>query len=225
MRLLLAEDEEELANPLVEVLKRQNYVVDLVYNGQDAYDWAIGCKYDGIILDIMMPVKNGLEVLQELRALGIDTPVLLLTARTEVEDRVKGLDLGADDYLTKPFAMKELLARIRAMTRRTASFEPNVLTCGELSLDRGNFSLGCGGSEVTLAGKEYQIMELLMRNQGRLVSTEQFMEQVWGYDTDSNVNGVWVYISNLRKKLVQLGSPMEIKAARGQGYKLEARGE
>lgn len=225
MRLLLAEDEEELSNALVAVLKHQNYSVDAVYNGQDALDWAIGCKYDGIILDIMMPKRNGLEVLKELRALNIDTPVLLLTAKTEVEDRVAGLDTGADDYLTKPFAMKELLARIRAMTRRNAGFEPNVLSYGGLDLNRENFVLKFGKKNVVLVGKEYQMMEMLMRNSDRLVSTEQFMEQVWGFDTEANVNGVWVYISNLRKKLQQLGANVEIKAVRGMGYKLEESGK
>lgn len=221
MRLLLAEDEKELSNALAAILKSQHYMVDIVYNGADAYDWAKASEYDGIILDIMMPKMSGLEVLKALRSEGIQVPVLLLTAKAEIEDRVQGLDLGADDYLTKPFAMKELLARIRAMTRRNAAaYEPNVLEFAGIRLDRDNFMLVYGDSSIALGGKEYQMMEMLMRNSERLVSTEQFMEYIWGYDAEAQLNVVWVYISYLRKKLVSLSAPVEIKAARGLGYKL-----
>ena len=174
MRLLLAEDEQDLSKALCAILKHNNYSVDPVYNGQDALDYGLCENYDGIILDIMMPKKNGIEVLTELRKNGVDTPVLILTAKGEVDDKILGLDSGADDYLTKPFAMGELLARIRALTRRKA-----------------------------------------------LISTEQFMEKIWGYETEAEINVVWVYISYLRKKLVSLNANVEIKAVRGVGYTLE----
>lgn len=226
MRLLLAEDEEELSNALVAVLKAQKYTVDAVYNGLDAYDWAIATEYDGIILDIMMPYMSGLEVLEKIRKKGIDTPVLLLTAKAEIEDRVLGLDKGADDYLTKPFAMKELLARIRAMTRRNnTSFEANIIECQGLKLDRNKLTLECGDNSTVLGNKEFQMMEMLMRDGGKLVSTELFMDRIWGYDTQAQINVVWVYISYLRKKLLQMNAPCEIKAARGQGYRLALKGE
>ena len=181
--------------------------------------------YDGIILDIMMPKRNGIDVLAQLRKDGIKTPVLLLTAKSEVEDRVLGLDTGADDYLTKPFAMKELLARIRVMTRRTASYAPDTLDVDGMKLNRGNCMLEYNSGEVQLVNKEYQMLEMLMRNKGRLVSSEQFIEHVWGYETDINVNVVWVNISNLRRKLTQINAPVEIKAVRGLGYRLEGTGE
>jgi len=223
VKLLLAEDEKELSNALAAVLKANNYIVDTVYNGADAYDWAVTDDYDGIILDIMMPKKNGIEVLSQLRKDGIETPVLLLTAKSEIEDRVTGLDAGADDYLTKPFAMKELLARIRAMTRRTSAYEPDVLELNGMSLNRENCVLENGDKSVQLVNKEFQMLEMLMRSRGRLVSSEQFIEHVWGYESDINVNVVWVNISNIRRKLVQIGAPVEIKAVRGMGYRLEGR--
>lgn len=221
MRLLLAEDEKELSKALCAILKHNNYSVDAVFNGQDALDYGLCENYDGIILDIMMPKKNGLEVLRELRAQGVSTPVLMLTAKAEVEDRIMGLDLGADDYLTKPFSMGELLARIRAITRRKSEFSPNLLTSGNLSLNRETFELSVGGNSLRLGNKEFQMMEMLMSNPGRLISTEQFMERIWGYETEAEINVVWVYISYLRKKLLNLGAKLEIKAVRGVGYTLE----
>lgn len=221
MRLLLAEDEKELSKALCAILKHNNYSVDAVFNGQDALDYGLCENYDGIILDIMMPKKNGLEVLRELRAQGVSTPVLMLTAKAEVEDRILGLDLGADDYLTKPFSMGELLARIRAITRRKSEFSPNLLTSGNLSLNRETFELSVGGNSLRLGNKEFQMMEMLMSNPGRLISTEQFMERIWGYETEAEINVVWVYISYLRKKLLNLGAKLEIKAVRGVGYTLE----
>ena len=223
MKLLLAEDEKELANALKAVLIHNHYSVDVVYNGEDAYHWAMAANYDGLILDIMMPKKSGIQVLKELRQAGSSVPVLLLTARGEIEDRVLGLDAGADDYLTKPFAMQELLARIRAMTRRKAEFFSNVLEFERMTLNRETFELGFGGQCISLGNKEFQMMELLMRNPGHLISTEQFMEQIWGYDSDAEMNVVWVYISYLRKKLLKLDAPVEIKAVRGVGYRLEKR--
>lgn len=221
MRLLLAEDEKDLSNALVEILIHNRYSVDAVYNGQDALDYAMTENYDGIILDIMMPRKSGLEVLEELRRQKISIPVLLLTARSEVDDRITGLDTGADDYLTKPFAMGELLARVRAMTRRKTEFAPNLLQYGNISLNRASFELSGGGVCFRLSNKEFQMMEALMTAANRLISAEQFMERIWGYDAEAEMNVVWVYISYLRKKLVAMGANFEIKAVRGVGYCLE----
>lgn len=221
MRLLLAEDEKDLSKALCAVLKHNNYSVDPVFNGQDALDYGLCENYDAIILDIMMPRKNGLEVLSELRKQGIDTPVIILTAKSETEDKILGLDTGADDYLTKPFSMGELLARIRALTRRKSEFSPNLLTAGNLSLNRETFELSVGEKSLRLGNKEFQMIELLMTNPGRLISTEQFMEKIWGYETEAEINVVWVYISYLRKKLASLGASLEIKAVRGVGYTLE----
>lgn len=221
MRLLLAEDEQDLSKALCAILKHNNYSVDAVFNGQDALDYGLCENYDGIILDIMMPKKNGIEVLTELRKSGVDTPVLILTAKSEVDDKILGLDSGADDYLTKPFAMGELLARIRALTRRKADFTPNLLTSGNLSLNRESFELSVEEESIRLGNKEFQMMEMLMSNPGRLISTEQFMERIWGYETEAEINVVWVYISYLRKKLASLKANLEIKAVRGVGYTLE----
>ncbi len=221
MRLLIAEDEIDLSNALIAVLKHNNYSVDSVENGTDALDWGLYGKYDGIILDIMMPGLNGIEVLKRLRAGGINTPVLMLTAKSEIEDRITGLDAGADDYLPKPFSMGELLARIRAMTRRSSSFTPSLLKYADLVLDRSLYELVSNNSRVRLGGKEFQMMEMLMSNPARLISTEQFMERIWGCDTAAEINVVWVYISYLRKKLSIIGSATEIRAVRGVGYTLE----
>lgn len=221
MRLLLAEDEKELSKALCAILKHNNFSVDAVYNGQDALDYGLAENYDGIILDLMMPKKNGLEVLRELRSAGISTPVLILTAKSEVEDRILGLDTGADDYLTKPFNIGELLARVRAITRRKAEFSPNVLTFGNITLSRENFELSCSDESIRLGNKEFQMLEMLLTSPGRLISTEQFMEHIWGYDSEAEINVVWVYISYLRKKLSSIGANIEIKAVRGVGYALE----
>ncbi|MBQ9080754.1 MAG: response regulator transcription factor [Clostridia bacterium] len=218
MRLLIAEDETEMARALCAVLRHHNYSVDTVDNGTDALDWGRSSNYDGIILDIMMPGLDGLEVLRRLRDEGISTPVLMLTAKSELDDKITGLDAGADDYLSKPFAMGELLARIRAMTRRRENFTPNMLAYGDLSLDRASFTLSCREKSERLGNREYQMMEMLMESRGRVIPTELFMQRIWGYDTDAEINVVWVYISYLRKKLVALGSSVEIRATRGVGY-------
>lgn len=223
MRLLLAEDEKELSKALCAVLKHNNYSVDPVYNGQDALDYGLCENYDGIILDIMMPKMDGLTVLKKLREQGVSTPVIILTAKAEIEDRIAGLDTGADDYLTKPFAMGELLARIRALTRRKSEFSPNLLSFSNLSLNRESFELSVGDNSLRLGNKEFQMMEMLLSNPGRLISTEQFMERIWGYETEAEINVVWVYISYLRKKLTTLGASLEIKAVRGLGYTLEEK--
>ncbi len=224
MRLLLAEDEKELSNALVTVLKHNNYSVDVVYNGQDALDYLLsGNNYDGAILDIMMPKKDGISVLKEARAFGIRIPILMLTAKAEIDDRVIGLDAGADDYLTKPFSMKELLARIRAMTRRQAKTTDSILSFGNIKLDRSTYTLSTHKDSLRLANKEFQMLEMLLVNPGQIISIDQFMEKIWGFDSDAEPNVVWVYISYLRKKLTALEANASIRAARGLGYTLEAR--
>ena len=221
MRILLAEDEKELSNALVAVLKHNNYSVDAVYDGAEAYDYGICENYDCIVLDIMMPKMDGIEVLKKLRDKGIQTPVLLLTAKAEIEDRITGLDAGADDYLTKPFAMGELLARLRAMTRRQSAVVSDILKIGNITLNRENYELKSDNGSFRLGNKEFQMMEMLMRNPNMLISTDKFMDRIWGYDSDAEINVVWVYISYLRKKLTSLGASVKIKAVRGVGYTLE----
>ena len=221
MRLLLAEDEKELSDALVAILKHNNYSVDAVYNGEDALHYLEADIYDGAILDIMMPKMDGITVLKNTRAQGNDVPVLILTAKSEVDDRVLGLDSGADDYLSKPFAAKELLARIRAVTRRRTEAVSSVLKVGNISLDCTTFELKSSADTIRLPNKEFQIMELLAANPGQVISTERFMEKIWGYDSETDVGVVWAYISYLRKRLTGLEANVKIKVARGQGYYLE----
>ena len=220
MKLLYAEDEKSLSEAVVDVLEYNKFSVDAVYDGMDALDYARSGHYDGIILDVMMPKLSGLEVLERLRAAGSKTPILLLTAKSEIEDRIAGLDLGADDYLPKPFAMGELLARIRAMLRRRAEFTPDVLTLGNLSLDRQSYTLSVGENRMILPKLEFQLMELFLLNRGIYLSTEVILVKVWGYDTDTEIGVVWVYISYLRKKLTALGANVAIQAKRNIGYTL-----
>ncbi len=220
MRLLLAEDEEDMSNALVKILKSNNYSVDAVYNGNDALDYLESDIYDGAILDIMMPGMSGIEALKEARANGIKTPVLLLTAKSEIDDRVEGLDSGADDYLTKPFAMKELLARVRALTRRREGVVDSLLEYGNVSLDRLTYQLTTPKGSAKLGNKDFQMLEMLITNPGQIISVDQFMDKIWGYDSDAELNVVWVYISNLRKKLKSLEADITIKAHRGIGYSL-----
>mgnify|MGYP000431069452 FL=1 len=290
MRLLLAEDEEDLSRALVAVLKHNNYSVDAVYDGAEALDYIESSdNYDGVILDIMMPKMDGITVLKTIRSHGNSVPVLMLTAKAEIDDRVEGLDSGADDYLTKPFSMKELMARIRAMTRRKADTTDSVLTFGDITLDRSTYiltgpasinntcsiensglhtdtnnmdngnqnskikenntvdgqvsenqSVGTQSVEnqsvgtqsvgtqsagnqingIRLANKEYQMLEMLMTNPGQIISADQFMDRIWGYDSEAEQNVVWVYISYLRKKLASVGSAAQIKATRGVGYSI-----
>ena len=225
MRILLAEDEKELSNAIVAVLKHNYYSVDAVYNGEDALDWALNDEYDLIILDVMMPKINGLDVLKGLRDKNIDVPVLILTAKWEIDDRVIGLDLGADDYMCKPFNIKEFLARVRAIIRRKQGIVSNNLEFNNMILNKENFELSYEDKSIRLGNKEYQILEMLMSNPNVIISTEKFMSKVWGYDSEAEINGVWVYISYLRKKLISINSPVEIKAFRGIGYKLENKSE
>lgn len=222
MRLLLAEDEKELSNALIVILKHNNYSVDAVYNGRDALDYLNCDNYDGAILDIMMPEIDGITVLQKVREGGNNIPILMLTAKGEVEDRVSGLDNGADDYLTKPFSSKELLARIRAITRRQSEVTEPILTCGNISLNRSTFELSASEKSIKLANKEFQMLEMLMTNPSQVIPVERFMEKIWGYDTEVEINVVWVYISYLRKKMNSLGADVRIKATRNQGYSIEA---
>ena len=221
MKLLYAEDERALSDAVVDILTYHKYLVDAVYDGADALDYARADSYDGIILDIMMPRMDGLTVLKTLRAQGIKTPILLLTAKSEVEDQIAGLDLGADDYLSKPFSMELLLARIRAMLRRKETFTPSVLCCGDLNLDQRTFELSCGDKRVTLPKAEYRLMEVLMLNQGACLSTDQLIERAWGYDSEAEANTVWVYLSYLRKRIRSVGSRAVISAKRNLGYTLE----
>ena len=223
MRLLYAEDEKSLAKAVSTILIRNNYSVDVVYDGLSALDYLATENYDGVILDVMMPKLDGIQVLKRMRETGDRTPVLLLTAKSEIDDRVSGLDSGANDYLTKPFDMKELLARIRAMTRVQSVQTDKTLTCGKVSLDCSSYDLTGPGGSCKLAGKEYQMMEMLMRNPRMLISTEHFMDRIWGYDSEAELNTVWVYISMLRKKLKAIDADIEIKAQRGAGYYLEGQ--
>ena len=221
MRLLLAEDEKSLSRALCAILAKNNYSVEAVYDGQDALDYLLSGEYDCAVLDVMMPKMDGFTVLRKIREKGITIPVMMLTARSEIDDKVEGLDLGANDYLTKPFESRELLARLRAITRSVATAADNSLRFGNIVLDRKSFELSGPSGSVRLAAKEYQMMEYLMSNPGALISTERFMEKVWGLDSDADINVVWTNLSYLRKKLTSVGSDVKIKATRNAGYFLE----
>lgn len=221
MRILLAEDERSLSKAIVALLEKNNYSVDAVYDGDEALSYIEAGNYDAVILDIMMPKRDGISALREMRAKGCNIPVLILSARSEVDDKVLGLDSGANDYLTKPFSVKELLARLRAMTRKGEGQIDSTLKFGNLTLDLATYELSSTSGSFKLANKEFQMMDMLMRNPTHLISTERFMEKIWGYDSDAEINVVWVYISYLRKKLINLGADVEIKAHRNSGYSLE----
>lgn len=220
MRILFAEDEISLAKAVVRILEKNNYSADAVHNGVDALNYLETDNYDAAILDIMMPKMDGITVLKKLRESGNPIPVIMLTAKSEVDDKVLGLDSGANDYLTKPFDTKELLARIRAMTRTQASVN-SKLHFGNITLDRATFELSSPTGNFRLANKEFQMMEILMSDPQHLISTERLMERIWGYDADAEINVVWVYISYLRKKLTALHANIQIKATRNAGYSLE----
>ncbi len=223
MRLLIAEDDKDIVKALRALFEHNNYSVETVYNGNDGYDHAVSGNYDGIILDVMMPGMDGLGVLRAIRSAGVKTPVLLLTARGELEDKVTGLDAGADDYLPKPFAAGELLARVRAMLRRRENYQDDILEFAGMRLNLSTFELGFGGRSLRLVSREFQMLQLLMQSPGSVISTEQFMEHIWGWDSDVEVSIVWVYVSNLRKKIDGLGAPVNIRALRGVGYCLEKK--
>ena len=221
MKLLLVEDEIPLADALSEILKRNKYSVDAVYDGEDGLEYAKTGLYDCIVLDIMLPRMDGIQVLRKLRAAGFSTPVMLLTAKSEVEDIISGLDCGADDYLTKPFSTGELLARIRALTRRTGDVIPDCYQFHDLKLNMRSYALSTDSNSIKLSLKEYQIMEMLLANPRRIIPKERFIEKIWGYESDVEYNNIEVYISFLRKKLHAIDSPVQIRTARGIGYSLE----
>lgn len=223
MRLLLAEDEKELSAALTAIFKHNNYSVDAVYNGIDALEYLQTNLYDAAILDIMMPKMDGRMVLKKIREQGNSVPIIMLTAVSGVDDKVAGLDMGADDYLTKPFSTKELLARVRAITRRKEDLTNSNLTFADLTLNRATYELSCGEEHIRLSNKDFQMMEMLLVNPGQIISTEQFMDKIWGYDSSAELNVVWVYISNLRKKLGNLHSDVTIKATRNLGYSVEVK--
>ena len=221
MKLLFAEDDRDLSAAVKTLLERSGYAVDAVFDGAEAVDYALAGEYDGVILDWMMPEKDGIEALREIRAKGVSTPCLMLTARDAVEDRVAGLDAGADDYLPKPFNGKELMARVRAMLRRRETYVPDVVAWEDLELDKGSCELRCGDRSVRLTGKMYQLAELFMENPKHLFSVQQLMDKVWGWESEAEINVVWVNISQLRKKMNDLGTAAEIRVHRGTGYSLE----
>ena len=221
MRILIAEDDPKLLKSLVHIFELNNYAVDGVDNGIDAFDFAISGEYDGLILDIMMPQMDGITLLKKLRSSGITTPALFLTAKTEVYQRIEGLDAGADDYLPKPFSTGELLARVRAMLRRKDNFIPDLLTFEDISLNRSTYEIICKNKTQALSGKEFQILEMLMQNPASIISAEQLITHIWGWNTNVDTSVIWVHISNIRKKIDLLGSSVSIKFVRNVGYTLE----
>ena len=225
MQILIVEDEVSLADAITAILKKEQYFVDAVYDGKDGLDYALSGIYDLILLDIMLPKMNGLDVLKALRENGISTPVMLLTARTEVNDKIKGLDCGADDYLTKPFNKGELLARVRALTRRKGEIPSNELKFGDIVLNQSTYELSCGNASLKLGAKEFRIMQMLMFSQKSIISKDEFIEKIWGYDSEAEYNSIEVYVSFLRKKLGAIRSGIQIKASRGVGYYLEENKE
>lgn len=221
MRILIAEDEVTIARALKVMLEKNKYAVDMVHNGNDALDYIQAVGYDALVLDIMMPGKDGIEVLKAARAGGNTTPVLFLTAKAEVADRVAGLDAGADDYLPKPFAASEFLARVRALTRRSNTYASSILSFGNVTLDCSQYLLKTIWGEVRLNNKEYQLMEMFLRHPRQVFSSEHLMEKVWGLDSEAEMDVVWTYIGFLRRKLRQIGVDIEIRTIRGAGYALE----
>ena len=221
MRLLIAEDDPKLLKSLLHIFQRSKFSADGVSDGAEALVHGGTREYDGLVLDIMMPGLDGLQVLQTLRREGITTPALFLTARTEVSQRVEGLDCGADDYLPKPFSTVELLARVRAMLRRKETYLPDLLTFGAVTLNRSTYQLLYQGRDQALSSKEFQLLEMMMQAPGSIIPTERFITHLWGWDTNVDTSVVWVHISNLRKKITALGAPLEIRFVRNAGYVLE----
>lgn len=221
MRLLIAEDEVDLAEALTVFFEKNHFSVDAVHNGADAYEYAVTGAYDAVILDVMMPKLNGIQVLERLRAEGVKTPIMMLTAKGQKDDRITGFNAGADDYLPKPFDPDELLSRVRAILRRSEVYQPTVLSFGDLTLDPSSGVLTCGKKTTRLSGREFQVMELFLRSPRQVFSADRIMETVWGWDNDAEINVVWVNISNLRKKLKNIGSRVALRANRGLGYVLE----
>jgi DNA-binding response OmpR family regulator len=221
MKLLLVEDERRLSEALVALLKQHDYQVDAVFDGTTGEQYALAGNYHAIILDIMLPGKNGFDVLRSLRDTGNSTPVLLLTAKAEVGDKITGLDLGADDYLTKPFVAGEFLARLRAITRRKGGLVPDELVLGNTVLDCATYELINANNKVKLGQKEFRVLELLLQNHPRIMSKERFIDEIWGIESSTEYNAIEVYISFLRKKLAAIQSNLAIKSTRGVGYSIE----
>ncbi len=221
MKILIAEDEISTAKALKVILEKSKFSVDIVHNGNDAWSYIQAGPYEVIVLDIMMPGMSGLEVLSKLRANNIKTPVLMLTAKGELEDRVAGLEAGADDYLPKPFATAELIARVKALGRRSEIYSDSVKQAGNLVLDSNKYEMRVGSKSVTLTNKEYQLMELFILHPGFVFSTEHLMEKIWGLDSESYIDVVWTHIGFVRKKIKSLDANVEIKTIRGAGYSLE----
>lgn len=221
MRLLIAEDELDLAEALTVFFEKNHFSVDAVHNGFDAYEYASTGEYDAVILDVMMPKMDGIQVLEKLRQEGVKTPIMMLTAKGQKSDRITGFNAGADDYLPKPFAPDELLSRVRAILRRSEAYQPSVLRFADLTLDPNSGALTCGEMSVRLSGREFQVMELFLRSPRQVFSAERIMERVWGWDNETEINVVWVNTSNLRKKLRAIGSRVTLQANRGLGYALE----
>ncbi len=223
MRLLIAEDELDLAEALTALFEKNNYSVDAVNDGFSAYEYAVSGEYDAIILDVMMPKMNGIDVLKKLRDEGVKTPVMMLTAKGQKDDRIIGFNAGADDYLPKPFEPDELICRVRAILRRGDEYRPTVLSFKDISLNTGNGLLESNSNTIRLSGREFQLMEMFMLSPGIIFPAERIMEKIWGWDCEAEINVVWVHISNLRKKLNSIGSKVSIYANRGLGYVLEDR--
>ena len=221
MRILIAEDDPKLLKSLIHIFRNNRYITDGVSNGADAFNYAATGEYDGIVMDIMMPEKDGLMVLRELREQNITTPVLLLTARTEIPQRIEGLDAGADDYLPKPFAAAELMARVRAMLRRKSNYTPDILSVGSTVLDRGTLEVSCREKTASLSAREFQILEIMMQNPRAIIPAEQLMTHIWGWDSNVDMGVIWVHISNLRKIIGTINAPITIKFIRNAGYMLE----
>lgn len=220
MKILIVDDERALTEALAVILKQNNYAVDCAYNGEQGLDMALSGIYDLIVLDVMMPKLDGFSVLKILRDKKLDVPVLMLSAKSELSDKIGGLNLGADDYITKPFNTEELLARIKALLRRKEKFTGDVLSFNDISLDRDTFELVCEDRKITLGKKEFQILEMLMLNNGKSINKERFIEKIWGYDTDAEYNTIEVYVSFLRKKLMAVCANTDVKSIRGVGYTL-----
>ena len=221
MRVLIAEDEMSTAKAIKLLLEKANFSADIVYNGNDAWEYIQAVDYDVIVLDIMMPYRSGMDVLSLMRNKHIVTPVLILTAKSEIEDRVAGLESCADDYLPKPFAAKELIARVKALARRSDHYADSIQSIGNLVLDGNRYEMRVGEIRVSLTNKEFQLMELFVRHPGYVFPTEHLMEKIWGYDTESNIDVAWTHIGYMRKKLRSLNANVEIKTVRGAGYALE----
>ena len=223
MKILIIEDEYSLADAIAETLQKENYTTKIITNGEDGEDEALTNIYDLILLDVMLPHKNGFEILKQLRKEKLSTPIIMLTAKSEIYDKLEGLENGADDYITKPFHMKELVARIKVILKRNSNLEnTDIIDFGDLKLDSKTGKMICGQNEITINGKELELLETLLINRNKIINREVLANKIWGYDSDAEYNNVEVYVSFLRKKLKLLNSKVKIKAIRGIGYKMEA---